>query len=68
MKKFFEECIGFSVAVLLIVLILLVIGGCMSTARVERGAGPEACRAVVQGSMFSFWTPAVIGECRPEVK
>ena len=47
-----------------IILATWLIAGCMSTARVER----QDCKAVVQGSMFSFWTPAVIEECRPEVK
>ena len=51
--------VGYAAAV-----IVLLIGGCVSTARVER----QDCKAVVQGSMFSFWTPSVIEECRPEVK
>ena len=53
---------------LLIVLAAAVLPGCVSTARLERGTGENACRAVVQGSFFAFWAPAVIEECRPEVK
>ena len=50
------------VAIAVVVAVLL--AGCISTARVER----QDCKAVVQGSMFSFWTPSVIEECRPEAK
>ena len=57
--------------VVTIIAIIFVVGltsGCVSTARLERGTGENACRAVVQGSFFAFWAPAVIEECRPEVK
>ena len=49
---------------LIAVVVAALLAGCMSTARIER----QDCKAVVQGSMFSFWTPSVIEECRPEVK
>ena len=52
------------ILLLAVLVMVLVLPGCVSTARVER----QECKAVVQGSMFSFWTPAVIEECRPEVK
>ena len=52
------------IVLLAVLILMLAMTGCMSTARVER----QDCKAVVQGSMFSFWTPSVIEECRPEVK
>ena len=52
------------ILLLTVLVLVLVLTGCMSTARIER----QDCKAVVQGSMFSFWTPSVIEECRPEVK
>ena len=59
-----KYAMGYGVAVIIILLFLALLTGCVSTARVER----LDCKAVVQGSMFSFWTPSVIEECRPEVK
>ena len=59
-----KYAMGYSVAVIVVLLILALLTGCVSTARVER----QECKAVVQGSMFSFWTPSVIEECRPEIK
>ena len=59
-----KYAMGYAVAVIIVLLIVALLTGCMSVARVER----QECKAVAQGSMFSFWTPSVIEECRPEVK
>lgn len=48
--------------------VILMLTGCMSAARLERGPGKDDCLATVTGSMPSFLTPAVVAECRPEVK
>ena len=60
----YDFLVGYLVGAVITGGIVLILTGCVSTARVER----QDCKAVVQGSMFSFWTPAVIEECRPEVK
>ena len=56
------------VLLVIAVFVMILTTGCVSTARLELGTGENACRAVVQGSFFAFWAPAVIEECRPEVK
>ena len=49
-------------------LVLLLLTGCMSAARLERGPGKDDCLATVKGNMPSFLTPSVIAECRPEAR
>ena len=49
-------------------LVLLLLTGCVSTAKIERGPGKDDCLATVKGNMPSFLTPSVIAECRVEEK
>jgi hypothetical protein len=47
--------------------LLVALGGCVSYAKVEKTyADGEKCRAIARGTFFSFNTPAVIEECRPD--
>ena len=47
---------------LIAAVLLLAVAGCISYAKVEKGD----CRAVARGYWFSFNTPAIIEECRPD--
>jgi hypothetical protein len=46
--------------------LLLMLGGCMSYAKVERSDGADKCRVVVRGYFFSFNNPSALEECRSD--